>query len=437
MWNEPFSVESLRRIIDYENRKGVFLEKEFFPDVAALNDEIKEITAQVKELESRMVDPASDEFKVKVEKKAESVKKKEELLNSSLLRISNELLQKNFKIDLNQINGEHKLFVAPRIAQNFFALRQLQYNFQKFYKIKQSSAYMIVSQLIRFLEEDFPKFIIRTDIKDFYESIPHDKILKKIYDDSLIDSHSRQILKKILDEYKRLGETDVGIPRGVGVSAYLAELYMRDFDKKIRGLKNVFYYARYVDDIIVIFNPPSENHLEKIDEIIAQKKLVRNDLKTNIIDHTESRYSSNLEYLGYSIQFGTSDTQIRLSSNKIAKYRKRIDLILEAYRKLSRVDEKKARKILVKRFRFLTGNTRLMNNKKDILVGIYFSNSLINNKSDLLALDQYREQKINEFILFAPLRNRLNRYDFVRGFNEKRFSPFKTHELSEIINAWN
>lgn len=42
-----------------------------------------------------------------------------------------------------------------------------------------------------------------------------------------------------------------GLPRGLGISAVLSELRMKYFDLSLRRVEGVYYYARFVDDIIV------------------------------------------------------------------------------------------------------------------------------------------------------------------------------------------
>ena len=92
--------------------------------------------------------------------------------------------------------------------------------------------------------------------------------------------------------------------------------------------------------------------------------------------------------------------------------------------------------MLVKRIRFLTGNTRLTNNKKNILVGIYYSNSQLTEYADLKALDSYLRNRIDTLIILPQVKNRLQRYSFLDGFETRRFSPFETNELSEIMKVW-
>ncbi|EPM56853.1 phage-related reverse transcriptase/maturase family protein, partial [Pseudomonas syringae pv. actinidiae ICMP 19103] len=40
--------------------------------------------------------------------------------------------------------------------------------------------------------------------------------------------------------------------RGLALSATITEIVMQDFDNSIKELDGVFYYGRYVDDIIVV-----------------------------------------------------------------------------------------------------------------------------------------------------------------------------------------
>lgn len=42
-----------------------------------------------------------------------------------------------------------------------------------------------------------------------------------------------------------------GLPRGLSISSVMSELYMKYFDLRIRRLEGVYYYARFVDDIVV------------------------------------------------------------------------------------------------------------------------------------------------------------------------------------------
>ena len=83
-----------------------------------------------------------------------------------------------------------------------------------------------------------------------------------------------------------------------------------------------------------------------------------------------------------------------------------------------------ASKLLIHRFNYLTKNTRLHKPKKG-LVGIYYSNSLIeNNCSDLDFLDEELYKIIDEklpIVTFKNLNKKLKEYSFKDGFINKRF----------------
>jgi hypothetical protein len=124
-----------------------------------------------------------------------------------------------------------------------------------------------------------------------------------------------------------------------------------------------------------------------------------------------------------------------MSDEKIERYKKRLDLTFDAYAKGAAKSEPCARVLLERRMRFLTGNTRLVNNKKNVVSGIYFSNPLLNNTQDLDDLDAYLQVKI------APLPNgrlkkRLLKRSFKYGFQTKQYHKFSAQNLFEIVEVW-
>ena len=145
--------------------------------------------------------------------------------------------------------------------------------------------------------------------------------------------------------------------------------------------------------------------------------------------------NKSFEYLGYRISFGSGKVSLRLSKKRVEKYKKRIQLSFKKYRSSLATNEKQARKILIKRIKFLTGNTRLLNNKENILVGVYFSNKLLNCLADLHALDEFLRNEIS-MIPHSQARKRLQRMSFVEGFEQKRFACFSAQDLTRIVEVW-
>ena len=405
-----------------------------------INEEIKENNTKIKKNKKLK---NFEIVKILNEKKKTLKEKKETELVRELEEISRKISCKNFEIilDKKEIPLQKPIYIVPNKPEYYFAIKQIQYNIFRLFNVKQSSRNNIVKQVIGLLEDKFPKYIIRTDITDFFESINHDPLKQKIIKNNLLTPLSRKILLGILESYKSKSNSKKGIPRGIGVSAYLAEMYMRDIDKEIMNIRGVTYYGRYVDDIIIIFSPAptdtNRKYLAEVKNIVEKKhKIKLNPNKTEEFDLVKSRSINSLIYLGYEIEFGTGKVVVTFPQKKIDKYRSKIRLAFDHYVNYSKVDERNARRILVKRIRFLTGNTRLANNKKNILIGVYYSNSILSNYNQLMGVDSFLNWQINHRINSRSLKKRLNKYSFTNGFKSKHFSPFNTKELSEIMKIW-
>lgn len=441
MLDQSFSANNLRKIFDLENRKGHYLEGRFFSE--EISSKIEKITRELKKCHSGYKDPKknkdsllSQEYETQRIKKEELVDEKEKLLTATLEKISKEITDNSFKITL-KIQNQYKKVVyetEKKDAATYFALKQVQYNIKKLYQVKQSNRYNILRQLKNLLNDKFPKYVIRTDIKDFFETIPADKINYG----HLLTTSSKKIIKQILSEYTRLSGDKNGIPRGVGISSYLAELYMRSIDDEIRSQKDVIYYARYVDDIIVIYAPQPNSDIsnlkKKLNDIITKYKLELNNEKTKPIDLMKPT-EDILEYLGYKVKFSEGTVKFELTESRVLKYESRVNKSFNAYHKTSKFNEQKARKLLIKRIRFLTSNTRLLNNKKNTMVGVYFSNSLLDCSTNFIDLDEYLQGEISK-ISADTLKMRLKKLSFVEGFSQQRYARFTAAELEKITRVW-
>lgn len=447
MLDQSFSSTNFRKIVDIENRRGIYLEGEFFPDVEEKSKEIQSVKSELRSLKQKKKAFTEDEYeskKTELSTKLEDIKEqKENLLVEELDAISSKINSKCFSFGIKEVDigTPKKVFVAERNAATFFALKQIQHNIRRLYKVKQANRHQIVCQLRELLGDKFPKYIVRTDISSFYESIPRKQLLEKLREDPLLTLASKKIIRRILFEYGAITGRDVGLPRGIGISAYLAELYMRDIDRAIRDYPGVLYYARYVDDIFIIFCPSPNIGTRPFRRTIAKEfknlGLRRNRKKTQIIT-TDTGVTDSVQYLGYKFSISSGPFELRMTDKKIKRYKQRVDLAFSAYEKKLRMPKKseaKARSLLEKRVRFLTGNTRLVNNKKNVVSGVFFSNSLLTEMTDLAALDKYLSAKIAG--LTSPrLKNRLSSQSFVKGFKTRRYHKFSAHDLCKIVEVW-
>lgn len=487
MLDQSFSYENFRIILDVENRKGLYLEdKQFFKDdifkesreksneIIEKNREIREEGKRLKKFIGAKDYTRIDQLKGEKEALIIEREKKLDLILTELSRKANKDTYR-INIEKGHIKFGKQLYHSESKAEDYFVLKQLQRNIYKTFKVKQSERRTIISQLKHLLSDGFPKLIIRTDIESFYESIPHKKLISKIEDNSLLSFPSKKIIKDILNQYWKLLLTDgiknvtderVGIPRGIGVSAYLSELFLRDIDNRIKSLPNVTYYSRYVDDIIIIFTPNNkkenktpEYYFDQIKEIVqdSELRINENENKTKYIDlrDVKSPLNKEITYLGYRFDFKWSykdptnltegmkkSIEIFMSDDKFERYKKKIELSFEEHRnnKLKYIGKENAtNKLLIKRIRFLTTNTRLIRRKQNVFVGIYFSNEFLSEPlNDLLRLDELLSSEIASIRLSTPTNiiEMLNECKFSKGFMEKSFTKFNPNSFEKIISVW-
>lgn len=462
MLDQSFSLKSFREIFDIENRKGNNIEKRFKNDFSislAKTFDLKRINKQIRE---------ENNFKKKelyTQRKAIK-KERNEIIDQKLEEISNQINQHRIKILKGKDYGGQSYKLEDNVC-NFFISKKIQENIRDTYKVRQSSRYAILSQLINLLEDNCPKYVIRTDIKNFYESIPQKTLLEKINNDYLLSIKTKKFINQILESYNGLtGQTDadtaIGVPRGIGISAYLSELFMRNVDNQIQELDDIIYYARYVDDIIAIFVPQSKkekreknfNYKEKIEEIVENEKLSLNEDKTetyNLLNNSNILKDKTINYLGYAIGSNSENEvlDIKLSEKKLSKYSDRIRLSFEYFSKKKHHNRKKAFKLLSARIKYLTSNTKLRNNKDKVFVGIYYSNPFLNSDKSLKKLQDELDENINQTELTDKQKQKIKAYSFIDGFKKRTFQVLplknkinKNHNrilqfgITEITSIW-
>ncbi len=470
MLDQSFSAENFQNIFQIENRKGN-LKKEMFPDdyiEKALK--IKQLKKDIWiKLSARKKGEISKEQYVKFQEEANNEikkhkKEKDDVVYKQMKEISQKVNDPNFDfpITIDNRNGSSVYLLEKNLA-TFYALKQLQYNVQKTFKVKQANRYHILKQIRILLKDNFPKYVIRTDIKSFYESIPQAKLIRSIEENTLLNYQSKEFISLIIKEYENKKdiltfEKNKGIPRGVGISAYLSELYMRNTDSRIKSLSDITFYARYVDDIFIVITPHNsirtiESYLEEIKTIVSDSELSLNESKTILIDmlNPQQYVNKTITYLGYKFTITGSkskyNTSINISDSKIEKYKTRIEWSINAYNTESKYNERGARKKLFDCLRMLTGNTTLINSKKGIKLGSYFSNSILEkeNLEDLLNLDNYLIQICDNSLKpyhklkvdKEKLKTHIKRnFSFYKGFIEKRFHSFEAKQLALLKRTW-
>lgn len=167
------------------------------------------------------------------------------------------------------------------------------------------------------------QFCLKLDINKFYPSINHD-ILKSLLRRKFKDKDLLWLLDEIIDSAE-------GAPIGNYLSQYFANFYLTYFDHWIKEVKQVKYYFRYCDDIVILSN--DKKYLHKLmsdirEYLYAELKLT---IKNNYqIFPVESR---GIDFVGY--VFFHTHTLLRKSIKKnfarMIKYNKNKKSIASYY----------------------------------------------------------------------------------------------------------
>ena len=98
------------------------------------------------------------------------------------------------------------------------------------------------------------RYVMKTDVKGYYESIGHTIFLKQL-DKDITDPFIWRLLVQFVKRSVERGGTfksiTFGIPRGCPLSPVIAAYYLTSLDKRMEGDPR-YFYRRYMDDVIVL-----------------------------------------------------------------------------------------------------------------------------------------------------------------------------------------
>lgn len=338
-------------------------------------------------------------------------------------------------------------FLVNDLCQKL-VLRKLNDNVKRIYKDEQANRRIIINQVKTLLEDTTPSLIIKTDIKSFYESINRNRIIEKVQDDALLSYHSIKLIKKIFDH--PLIKEKTGLPRGVNLSATLSEIYLRKFDNWIRSKKGIFYYARFVDDMIIFTH--SINAINNLQNEISEKLgelaegLILNREKTQTFKSININNKRPLEYLGYKFikenQKKHDSLKITIADKKVKKVKTRIIKALLDY------SENLDFNLLVNRIKFLTGNysIRKRTDGTDLRAGLYYNYMEVTDLSVFDELNKFYLKAINSKNgafgrkISSSLSKQqiitLSKFSFKFGFLKKVYYSLSYDQTKNIISCW-
>lgn len=346
------------------------------------------------------------------------------------------------------------------------ASRLVAKNIKVNYKIKQSNRQTVIGNAVSLLKEGGAYDVYRFDIKNFYENVDRKLILDKLMNDAKCSWQSLRLISELFQYFDIL---DIqGVPRGLGISSAISELALSEFDEKVKHMPEVFYYGRFVDDILIVTsaNVQKEIFEGELSECLFQGLEFHDGNKRGYIPVPKSKDDpsrddfNKFEFLGYEFKIYNRNE----SSQKCRFKRRKILIDLS----LSKIEKIKTRLInsfcsyiaspknhddyyLLKcRIRALTGNYYIADPISGVKIktGIYYNyvHKNFTHRCALNELDGFLHGLL--FSQFHSLSYRISRsltlhqrrqiagYSFVSGFIDARFHSFSYRVLKTVKECW-
>lgn len=335
-------------------------------------------------------------------------------------------------------------------------VRHLNRQIKRVSKTKQSDRNIIIKRIKSICEEGIPHNIYKLDIKNFYESIDSSELLEFISSNYSFDRRTVKILSMFMDRWSHLG----GLPRGLSISATLSELAMKIFDDALKMRGDVYFYSRYVDDIIIITGGKEnkESFLSEISKLLPFSLKFKDEKTkiTSINDATQPaipQFPFSFDFLGYVFR-------ISVIKRKESRLYRAVSLDV-AEKKVKRIKTKLVRSFiefekdgkfhdLVDRIFIISANYNYKDYSKNrrLNLGFYCTYRQIDfiNSEAIKSLDKFlaayilgyggkQSKKVN-LKLTKPQKEYLLKISFRANFEKRTFFQIKSKDLVRLKGCW-
>lgn len=161
--------------------------------------------------------------------------------------------------------------------------------------------------------------IYDADLQSYFDTIPHDKLLKalrtRVVDRSVLSLIGMWLTAVVVEEDKETGgppkisRPKQGTPQGGVISPLLANLYLHWFDKKFHGEKGPYRWAnarlvRYADDFVIMARYVGHRIRDFTESLLeGQFGLKINRDKTRVVKLRTDEPGESLDFLGYTFRY--------------------------------------------------------------------------------------------------------------------------------------
>lgn len=153
----------------------------------------------------------------------------------------------------SQSGKKRVIYSFPKLSVENMLSHYLKQQLDRAFHIKYASRSKIINLLFNTLVatknmNDF--VIVRADFKSFFDSVKSEYVYEKYILPSIIKREDKQLLEKYVENFKYCYA-------GLCLSNGMTEIVCKDFDIVLKARLSeygVFFYERYVDDMLIMFN---------------------------------------------------------------------------------------------------------------------------------------------------------------------------------------
>ncbi len=188
-----------------------------------------------------------------------------------------------------------------------------------------------------------PIYALQADIKQYFQSIDWE-ILLTLIERTITCPQTFDLIQKIITSYQKptlptaqlelfnsshhhqVNKKGVGLPIGNLTSQLFANVYLNQFDHFIKDTLREKYYARYMDDFLIIH--PDKEHLKKllikIQDFLHQELKLKLHPKKMVIKHASK---NGIPFVGYLIFYD----HVKIRGNTLRRMQKNYANKIKAY----------------------------------------------------------------------------------------------------------
>jgi retron-type reverse transcriptase len=211
-----------------------------------------------------------------------------------------------------------QVHLSDRIFQHIL-LRQLKPTFKHImnkncYHLDGPTGVKYATQRIKqVLHEEKPKFVLRVDIKSFYASIPHYKLLqdiKQYYHDSKVITILENIITNPIDTPRGCKNPSHGITLRGPLSQFFSGIYLTPLDDALSSMDIV--YLRFQDDVLALCKTKRQLNRcrRRMMEVLHERQLSLSRKKSRIGSIDRGFHYLGVDYLPTQPEGNTTVTHV-------------------------------------------------------------------------------------------------------------------------------